>query len=121
MSFRLPIIVGLVVLAVSVSFTGAPRASAQTLPPVTPIYAPFGSGYLGYPAYAGYYAGYSVSFPTGGAGVNSQYEPGGPQPDDCWLYDSWCGYCYRWPSADQCMQHPPDVMHPSALQQMPSH
>jgi hypothetical protein len=100
MRFRLPIILGLVVIAVCVmSSATAPKASAQTLPPIVPVYQPVVPVFYG-----------GAPFVTGEAGVNFLYFPGGPQPDSCWIYDSWCGYCDRFPAMSACTTFPPGHM-----------
>jgi len=92
---RFPIILALVVLAVcALTFAGPPKVSAQTLPPVAPTWT---VAFIPWNAFVG------VSNP----GVNFAPAPGGPNPDSCWLYDSWCSYCTLWPSSDLCKAMPP--------------
>ena len=110
MRIRFPIILGLAVLAVCAVTTSRPSAaSAQMLPPVSPVYWP-----LAYSASTGYVVSPSWNAFIGASvpGVNFAYAPGGPAPDNCWLYDSWCSYCTAWPASDLCTAMPPGHMAP---------
>ena len=109
MRFRLAVIFGLIVLGVcTVASLAPPAASAQTLPPVIPGYLPVFSGYpFGFPTvWTPWNAFTGVSAP----GIMFAPAAGSAQPDNCYLYDSWCSYCTEFPNADLCTSRPPGHM-----------